>query len=535
MRFIPNIRLNEKLVFSLFAIGQIIPYLFINFTPSMDGPQHLHNSQVLNQLILNNPVFHDFYQINDVLVGYWIGHFLLTVFNFIFPAYIAEKLLIAFYLVGLAFAFRYLVKAINPKPSFMTLLILPFSYSFYFLLGYYSFSIAFIFGFLVLGYFYRHRNTLNIKDSFVLFILLSALFLSHAFVFSLFGFSLVLFISIDFAFEYLVSRKFSKAFKTMLRQVLILFLASLPAIIFFVIYIRAVMVIDSTMIGESYDFHQRLHFIVRIRAFIGFHMGKESWANYFYWIAILLAINYSLHRFLIRIHTNKMQRRQILASVFSARNILGFISLSFLIIYFIIPDRISAGNLVGRLAVFFFYFLLIWVASLKLPAKISGWLMLLVMLFFLQQSTLRYKIMWQLSEFAREIHTIEEHIVPNSIVYPVRISVNWLDGHFLNYLGVDKPIINLGNPQCAGQFPVVWNYENMPKLMVGTLDVTNQSGRNHSISKSDVVRQVDYVAIYRWGEFQASDKHDEIKGIIDQYYELEAISPQKNVALFRVK
>ena len=129
----------------------------------------------------------------------------------------------------------------------------------------------------------------------------------------------------------------------------------------------------------------------------------------------------------------------------------------------------------------------------------------------------------------RDVNTIVKHIEPNSIVYPIRVSSHWIDLHFLNYL------INLGNPQSGGQFPVVWNYEKIPKLMVGNINVTNQFARDNSRSKNKEIVKVDYVAVYRWGEFHASEGHTETKDQLAEFYELVKLSSTQNVALFRLK
>lgn len=535
MTFGKKIFLNEKTLFAIFALLQLVPYFAISLIPSMDGPQHLHNSQVIIQLLGNNPVFQEFYNINPVIVGYWTGHFLLTVFNFVFPASLAESLLISVYLLGLAYSFRFLVIAINPTPSYLTVLIVPFSYTFYFLLGYYSFSLAFIFVFLVFGYYYKNRNHLDFKNLLVLLVLITGAFLSHAFVFALFGFALVLFVLLEFLFDLSQNGKFHDHLRFHGKRAVLLLLISLPAIILFVIYIRSVMGIDATVISEKYEFHERLHFIMRIRAIIGFHMGRESYANYVYWIVILVAINYVLHKFFVRMKLESLTRKQIWHEFFSVRYIWAHLTLVFLVVYFAIPDRISAGNLVSRIAVFVFYFLIIWVASLKLPKKLSGWLAALVIIFFIHQAHYRVKTFHRLSVYGKDVQSLEQYIEPNSILYPYRVSSHWVDLHFINYLGINKPIINLGNPQCGGQFPVVWNNKKIPRLMMGSLDVTDFYGRNHQMSQNHEVKYVDYVAIYRWKEFVNSEEHNQMKEILDEYYEINVISPKENAALFKLK
>jgi hypothetical protein len=525
--------LCERSIFAMLVLLQLVPYFMISLVPSMDGPQHLHNSQVIIQLLGNNPVFQDYYNINPVLVGYWTGHFLLTAFNLIFPASLAESLLISAYLLGLAWSFRYLIVAINPRPSYLTLLIVPFSYTFFFLMGYYSFSLAFIFVFLVFGYYYKNRAQPGLKNMLVLLVLITLVFLSHAFVFAIFGMGLVLFALLEFLFDLYHGGKPADVFRLHGKRAATLLLASLPAAMLFVIYIRNVMGIDST-VTEMYEFSERLFMIVRIRAIVGFHY-KEAYANYAYWIVMLVAINYVLHRFFVRMKLESLTTKQTWQEFFSVKYIWAYLSLIFLVVYFAIPDRISAGNLVSRIAVFVFFFLIIWVASSELPKKLSAWLAVIVIAAFIHQANFRVKTLSSMAVIGRDVHKLEQYIEPNSVLYPVQVSSHWFDGHFNNYLGINKPIINLGNPQCGGQFPVVWNFNNLPVLMVGHRNVTNQWNRDHGRSSNHEIVNVDYVAVYRWGEFNQREGNEELKNILDEYYELIRVSPREYAALFRLK
>ncbi|MFW5657132.1 MAG: hypothetical protein ACOC0C_05895 [Bacteroidota bacterium] len=526
--------MSEKTVFIIFALLQLVPYFAFPLAIPTDGPQHLHNSQVILQLLGNNPVFQEFYNFNPVLVGYWAGHFLLTGFNFFLPASLAESFLISTYLLGLAFSFRYLVVAINPAPSYLTILIIPFSYTFYFLMGYYSFSLAFVFVFLAFGYYYKTRNYLRFKNILVLCLLIIGVFLSHAFVFSLFGLGLSFFVLLEFLFDFFHNGKFYDQLKKHGRRAAFLFLAAFPSVIFFVLYIQSVMGLDGTISSELYAFHERLNFLTRMHALVGYRF-EESYANYLYWIIILVAVNYGLHKFFVRIKLESLTRKQIWQEFFSMHYIWAYLTLLFLVIYFTIPNRISAGNLVSRIAVCVFFFLIVWVASFKLPKKLSGWLAAIVIILFIHQTHYRVKALSSLSRLGREVKTLEQYIEPNSILYPYRVSSNWVDMHFINYLGVNKPIINLGNPQCGGQFPVVWNHEKIPVLMVGDLNVTNQFNRLHNRSNNHEIKQVDYVAVFHWEDFSREEGHEELKTILEESYQLVQVSPKGNAALFRLK
>lgn len=528
--------LSEKSIFFIISVLQLVPYFANSLAIPTDGPQHLHNSQVIMQLLGSNTVFHEFYTFNPVLVGYWAGHFLLTVFNFLLPASLAEIFLISTYLLGMAFSFRYLVVAINPTPSYLTILIIPFSYTFYFMMGYYSFSLAFIFVFLVLGYYYKNRIHLKFKNIFVLFLFITCIFLSHAFVFALFGITVALFVFLEFLFDFFQNGKITDQLRIHGKRAILLLLASTPALILFVIYISTVRELDpSVSTGAGLKlFYERLNLMIKMHSLIGYHL-EESYANYFYWVVLLLSVNYLLHKTFIKIKMKNLTRIQVLQEFFSVKYIWAYLTLVFLVVYFSIPNRISAGNLVNRIAVCMFFFLIIWVATINLPKKFSGWLAAIVFIMFVHQTHYRVKALKELSAFGKDVKSLEKYIEPNSIVHPYRVSSNWVDMHFINYLGINRPIINLGNPQCGGQFPVVWNYKRLPILMVGDVNVTNQFNRDHEKSNNNKVKHVDYVAVYRWGEFKKAEGHDEFKSTLEDFYEIIQVSPEGNAALFKRK
>ena len=149
---------TEKVVFLIATVINMLPILMVKHFGSMDSPQHLYVSEVIGELWKSNELFQQFFKINNIPVGNWTGHFLLTVYNLILPGWIAEKLLFITYFLGIAYSFRYLIISIRGNPTYMTLLILPFSYTSLFLFGYYNFSLAFIPFFLCFGYWINIEN-----------------------------------------------------------------------------------------------------------------------------------------------------------------------------------------------------------------------------------------------------------------------------------------------------------------------------------------------------------------------------------------
>jgi len=76
------------------------------------------------------------------------------------------------------------------------------------------------------------------------------------------------------------------------------------------------------------------------------------------------------------------------------------------------------------------------------------------------------------------------------------MSDNWLEPHFSNYLGVDKPLIILENYEASvGWFPVKWNTQKLPRIKLGTFDTINGI-QWMSNTQSNQIKQIDYVFLY---------------------------------------
>ena len=122
--------MKKEILFFYFCIAlNALPILLFRFFPSMDGPAHLYNANVLSQLCRDqSEVLHHYYTINPALVPNWTSHVLLAGFKVFLPAFLAEKVLLLLYVVGLPLTFRKFISCIAPSQSALTYIIFPFIY-----------------------------------------------------------------------------------------------------------------------------------------------------------------------------------------------------------------------------------------------------------------------------------------------------------------------------------------------------------------------------------------------------------------------
>lgn len=497
----------EKWIFLLFLIISLLQLWLVKYIPSLDGPQHLYNANVMVELLKGNELMRSFFDINDVIVGYWTGHFFLAFFKLFFPAWLAEKLFLTTYVIAMAFSFRYLVRSLNPmKGNFVSFLIFPFIYHSYLLLGYYSFSIAAIFFFLAFAYWIRNRSKMNLKQILIFGMLVLGIFLSHGLVFVFFCLSFGLFFLITMVYgfvekkpEITTRRIFTLGWKSALSM--------LPSLILWIIYIRHVMSINSRVVEANYGFGELVRFLMRIRQLVGFDHQMEAWGYVpLFALIILLCIVISV-LFIGRIKDKSSKWIELATEA----NSWIFLSLVFLLLYFFAPDRISAGNLTNRFGLFFFFALITWLAMQKIP-KTFQVISLLVILYSVTYSRAVHHYFYKpLNKEIAEVEELAQYIEPNSIVTGERPGRNWLHFHFQLYSAMDEPLVHLQNPQCQGQFPVVWNLEEIPRCYAGKKE-ENLVGLIRIKGVDYPKRSIDYVTIFDnhlyWNDSTNADWHE---------------------------
>ena len=192
IKLINYLKMKKLKTFSTYTLFVVLivelSFIFMSFLyPSMDGPAHLYNSNLLRHIISGNQFLTDYYSINSFYIPNWTANLVLALLMMICKAAIAEKILVIAYVIGMAYSFRYLIRQINPRNEIFSILIFPFIFSFLFRLGFYNFSIAFIFYFLVTGFWLKNHDKFTTKDLLILFLLITALYYSNVLIFGFAG------------------------------------------------------------------------------------------------------------------------------------------------------------------------------------------------------------------------------------------------------------------------------------------------------------------------------------------------------------
>jgi hypothetical protein len=519
---IQSLVLSQGFLFGLIIAVNSVLMLLVKYYPSMDGPAHLYNSALLPELLFgDNPDLNNYFQISTFPMANWMALFILSFFNLFLPAWMAEKILLLFYLIGISYAFRYLVKQINPEGLGLSFIIFPFIYSFLFHLGFYNYSLSFVMLFFILGFWIKHQAFVSVRVFVLLFFFMGLLYFSALLSFLFAGLSMGLFTLAYFIGKFSFGENKRKIFKEIIARLLFLLLASLPWLILIIWFIAKT---DFLSTGYQYSINELVKWINDVRCLIVYdYPGDEKLTQQI--LHILLAFT-SISLFL-RFSTAKKKWLQL--------NDIFLIPLALaILLFFMIPDGSGAGMMSHRYCLMIYMLFIIWFASLKMPLKTIRVFVVLIIGFHLGLLFKHYNgAIRDLNKNAVAIEKAEVFIKKNSMVLPVNLSRGWIEPHFSNYLGLDKPLIILQNYQATlSWFPVQWNHKNLPDISLGELREINHFIWPSNPSSS-IKRQIDYVFLYGELSDMLNPEWSTLLKELESGYWLIYTSPDNYVKLYR--
>lgn len=499
----------EPYFFYFFLFLNLIPVFSCKFFPTVDGPAHLYNSRLILELLKDsNSVLNDFFNFNANINPNLTGHILLSLFISIFPAFIAEKIVLLIYLIGLPVSMRYLFNSLSVENKYLLYLVFPFTYSFLFFYGFNNFNIGLVLFFWGLGLWIKYLNELSIKKALILGLISTLICLSHLFVFAIF-------LMVIFLLNVLHIHTNKLYFKSITRDTTRLFVLQLLALsVGLIITLLYFLNEPGQNIAPDYiSFREILSLLKTVSPAKGINYGK---ANIFTQWIFYIIVAFLLYFIISKIHALIKNRKYKLR-----KNLWLIISLFILILVFIIPDSIGTGGfIIHRLILFLFLFLIIWLAS----QKVNFWFRMIIFTIIIYVNfalILHNKNSVSVScEIARELNVASQYLEPHSTVLPITNSDNFLFNHISNYSGINKPMIILENYEATlNYFPLKWNYGEMPKLLFG--DIENDSICINWVSSDNEEKVIDYVLILSQEEQIAEDNcNQKIHNCLESCYQI---------------
>ncbi|HEV7425719.1 MAG TPA: hypothetical protein VGQ46_05080 [Thermoanaerobaculia bacterium] len=129
-------------LFLITALFHLLPIWRVHFVPTVDGPSHLYNAQVLHELANGTPEFTRVFRADLRPFPNWLGHVLLFLALGIAPPLIAEKLVLStIVLVFLGGCWK-LAGVIDPRSRVYAFLVMPLAYSLLLQMGFYNYFLG---------------------------------------------------------------------------------------------------------------------------------------------------------------------------------------------------------------------------------------------------------------------------------------------------------------------------------------------------------------------------------------------------------
>lgn len=519
---------TEFVIFTLFVLLNATFLTKFTYIHSLDGAQHIYNSMVIAELAKGNELMGVYFSLNPVIVGYWIGPFLLSLFNYLFAANVAMKLLIFVCLAGVAYSFRYLVYSIKKETNYLPLLIIPLAMHAYLLMGYYTFSLAWAFFFLVLGYYIRKRNELRGWALLWMGLLFLLLYLSHLVVFAFALICLVVYIL--YQFIELVVKRNKAEIRTQIFNVLKLIGVSLPALVLTLIYAMHVFIMNGKMANTDLPTERLFENLVVMRNLIGFDNVYENPLGTIVFFSFVAAMVYLLILFILK----RRKGSKILANQNTKGHYIWLLmSLLILVLYFFMPNTFGTGAMSVRILVWFYFVFVLWISLQKMHWPVV--LILLSAMFFttIERNKIMNGNLEYLNSDVKEITSVGKLMEPNRVYYLLNYSDYWNHLHMGCYAGADIPSMYVLNPQCGGHFPVIWNKKELPYVLLGDKSRHDLKRKWFSADSLHQIQVIDYVVVWGYGSFLYDTSATRRQ--VDKYYSLLGVSEKGNAAIFKFK
>jgi hypothetical protein len=170
-----------RILFLVALAISLLPLWLNKYFVTGDGPCHLYNAKVL--LDYTQPglrSFYDqYYSLNLHSNPNWFGHIILALLLSVFPGFLAEKIFLTAYVVGYAFAVRWLVKTIKPDNTFLIFIGIPFAYAYPLQMGFYNYSVSILFFFVCLAAFVSWTGRFSWSKALCFMALNTLLYFTH--------------------------------------------------------------------------------------------------------------------------------------------------------------------------------------------------------------------------------------------------------------------------------------------------------------------------------------------------------------------
>lgn len=501
------------MLFVLLAILNIWPIWFSNYFPTVDGPSHLYNAQLIGELWKGNTFFQSFIEINSEWVPNWTGHFVLAILMKLgLPVFAANKILLGIIALGIPLAFKKLVKELGSPITGISFFSLIFVYTFLFGMGFYNFGLGIFMTLISISLYIKGRKQTYKWIQVLLFLCIALCFFSHLVCFGILCFY--------FLIDFLMGLG-KKGFRPAISSSILTFLYCLPFVVLSALFFIGREAPDV----ESYFGASTLWLLfTKLKIFVLYFGDIEIiLAQIVFYIVMLYAL-------LALSKIFKIEKKFRIAFV-----LFGLL----LALFFIMPDAGSNGSFISRrLLIFALWFLLIGLSPIFNFKWLNTVLIVLVIGIQSYRTNAYYSELKNQEEKVRELLEISELMDNQSIVLDLYKGQGFKESHFASYLGLNKELLILDNYEADyGYFPVKWNADFPNIRLFNSKREGEDCLKWKTNPEAKKMYSIDYILIY--GEKELSSCENEflinVRANYDLVYPLNKDEWQKHASLFKRK
>lgn len=506
----------ENVFFWLCLLASLWVVWFNPYNPTLDGPAHLYNAQLMNYLIGGNKFIGSYYTLNKIPVANLTDHYILACMLDIFSWQMVEKLFPMLYLLGFSLLFRRLIRQWNPTHTGLSMAAIPFSFSLFYYWGFFNFCLSFLLLFAIVIYYHKHffgeNKTASPVNYLILGLLATLQYFTNGLAF-LFTGLLVFLMELP---QWI--RFFSNAgFKALLNRVGLIALAWLPGITCFLAFLHKIRLPSG---GDTTPFSDLMHDVYTMRPLLVFGKAEITYTHYFFYLLVIA--------FIAAIYFRLRKRS---AFKWNAADIILLLALIAFLLYLFIPDDADVGMMSVRLEYFFAVFLLLWIALQKGSRIITGIISIaFLVVHFSLMFTIHQQVLSDLIGQEAIIRDASKIIKPNSVVLAVDVTDNWLAHHFPDYLGVDKPVVILDNYEANdGWFATAWNTSSQPQMLLNGKSLVPPFDSLPSVPPG----AINYIFVYgNYNNIAQKTEWSTVNEVLKKDYALIYTSKDKYVHIF---
>jgi hypothetical protein len=168
-------------LFGPLCLIHLVPIWSVTYLPTMDGPSHLYNAWVLQQL--GDGEHHArlaaTYEVARRPVPNWLCYVVLRALLLVAPPLVAEKLLVSGILLLWLVGCWYLAGSVERERQWVAFIGFPLAYNLIFQFGFWNFCLSVGFFMLAVGHWWRHRRAPDLRTGLAQNALLLLCYFSH--------------------------------------------------------------------------------------------------------------------------------------------------------------------------------------------------------------------------------------------------------------------------------------------------------------------------------------------------------------------